>query len=53
MDTRRGREKVIFGTNCRGLEGLKEYREEFLQLPLKYETKQKIGYENAVKLFNL
>lgn len=53
MDTRRGREKVIFGTNCRGLEGLKEYKEEFLQLQLKDETKRKIGYENAVKLFNL
>jgi predicted TIM-barrel fold metal-dependent hydrolase len=53
MDTRNGREKTIFGTNCRGLQGLKQFKEEFLQLPLKEETKMKVGRENAIKIFNL
>ncbi|MHC1581660.1 MAG: amidohydrolase family protein [Candidatus Syntropharchaeia archaeon] len=49
MDTR-GRDKVLFGTN--GF-GLKTCKEQFLQLPIKEETKRKVLRENALKLFDL
>ncbi len=49
MDTR-GRRKVLFGTN--GL-GLKLCKEQFLQLPLKEETKRAVLRENALRVFKL
>lgn len=49
MNTR-GQDKVLFGTN--GF-GLKRCKQQFLELSLKDDTKQKVLRENAVKTFNL
>ena len=49
MNTR-GRDKVLFGTN--GIT-MKDYKEQFLSLPLKDETKVKVLRENAIKVFKL
>jgi len=49
MDTR-GRNKVLFGTN--GL-GFKLCKDQFLELPLKDETKVKVLRQNAIKVFKL
>lgn len=49
MDTR-GRDKVLFGTNAFGL---KRCKQQFLELSLREETKQKVLRENAVKVFKL
>ncbi|MBI4321449.1 MAG: amidohydrolase [Chloroflexi bacterium] len=50
IDTRIGREKTLWGSNGRGM---KEYREQFLALPLREDTKSKILRENAIALFGL
>lgn len=50
MNSWRGEDKVLFGTN--GL-GLKRCKEQFMELPLKDEIKAKILRENAIKLFKL
>lgn len=44
MDSSRGRDKVMFGTN--GL-GLRRCKEEFLQLEISEETKRKVLNDNA------
>lgn len=44
----RGRDKVMFGTNGFGMKLLKD---QFMQLPLKDETKKKVLRENAMKVF--
>lgn len=49
MDSRM-RDKVLFGTN--GL-GFKLTYDQFMELPLKDETKRKVLRENAVKVFKL
>jgi hypothetical protein len=49
MDTR-GQDKVLFGTNAFGL---KRCKEQFLELPLKEETKRKVLRDNAIKVFKL
>lgn len=49
MDTR-GRDKVLFGTN--GF-GMARYKDGFLKLSLKEETKAKVLRENALKVFRL
>jgi predicted TIM-barrel fold metal-dependent hydrolase len=46
----RGRDKVLWAT--RGF-GFTRCKQEFLQLPIREESKRKILYENAVKVFNL
>ena len=50
MDSSRGRDKVLFGTN--GL-GLGRCREEFLALEVKDETKQAVLHDNAVRFLEL
>ncbi len=50
MDSSRGRDKVLFGTN--GL-GLRRCKEEFLALDIKEETKRKVLYDNAVRFLKL
>ncbi len=49
MDTN-GRDKVMWATNGFGLTRCKQ---EFLELPIREETKQKVLWENAVKVFDL
>lgn len=50
MDSGRGRDKVMFGTN--GL-GLRRCKEEFLQLKIGEETKRSVLYENARRFLAL
>ena len=50
MDSSRGRDKVLFGTN--GL-GLSRCREELLSLPIRDETKQAVLGDNAVRFLKL
>jgi len=49
MDTR-GRDKVMWGTNSWGL---KRCKEEFMELPIRDESKRKILRENAIRVFKL
>ena len=49
MNTR-GRNKVLFGTN--GF-GLKRCKDQFMEMSLKDETKQKVLRDNALKIFKL
>jgi len=46
----RGRDKVFWATNGFGLMRCKK---EFLELPIREETKKKVLWENAIKVFNL
>ncbi len=50
MDSSRGRDKVLFGTN--GL-GLQTCLEQFLALPIKDETTQRVLHDNAVEFLKL
>lgn len=50
MDSGRGRDKVLFGTN--GL-GLRRCKEEFLQLDIGESTKRKVLYDNARRFLGL
>ncbi|SIR59367.1 hypothetical protein SAMN05421829_12236 [Aromatoleum tolulyticum] len=50
MDSGRGRDKVMFGTN--GL-GLRRCKEEFLQLDIGESTKRKVLYDNARRFLAL
>jgi hypothetical protein len=50
MNSWRGEDKVLFGTNSLGLKACKE---QFMELPIKEERKVKILRENAIKLFKL
>lgn len=50
MDSSRGRDKVLFGTNGLGLERCKT---EFLELDIREETKRMVLYDNAVRFFGL
>ena len=50
MDSSRGRDKVLFGTN--GL-GLRRCKEEFLALDIGEDTKRKVLYDNAVRFLKL
>ena len=50
MDSSRGRDKVLFGTN--GL-GLKACVEQFRALPIKEETKARVLRENAIAFLRL
>jgi len=50
MDSGRGREKVLFGTNGLGLERCKR---EFLELDIGDDTKRAVLHDNAVKFFGL
>jgi len=50
MDSSRGRDKVMWATNGFGLTRCKQ---EFLELPIKDETKIKVLRENALKVFKL
>lgn len=50
MDSSRGRDKVLFGTNGLGLERCKE---EFLELDISEETKRHVLHDNAVRFFGL
>ena len=50
MDSSRGRDKVLFGTN--GL-GLKACIEQFNALPIKDETKQRVLRDNAITFLKL
>ena len=49
MDAR-GRDKVMWGTNSWGL---KRFKEEFMELPIRDESKRKVLRENAIKVFKL
>jgi predicted TIM-barrel fold metal-dependent hydrolase len=51
MDTR-GRDKVMFGTNGFPF-ALSIFRNQFLELKLKEETKRKVLRENAIRVFKL
>jgi len=50
MDSSRGRDKVLFGTN--GL-GLRRCKEEFLRLDIGESTKRQVLYENARRFLGL
>jgi len=50
MDSSRGRDKIMFGTN--GL-GLRRCKEEFLSLDIGEDTKRKVLYDNAVRFLKL
>lgn len=50
MDSGRGREKVLFGTNGLGLERCKR---ELLELDIGDDTKRAVLHDNAVKFFGL
>ncbi len=50
MDSSRGRDKVLFGTNGLGLERCKA---EFLELDIAEETKRAVLHDNAVRFFAL
>jgi uncharacterized protein len=50
MDSSRGRDKVLFGTN--GL-GLAACVEQFRALPIKEETKQRVLHDNAIEFLRL
>ena len=50
MNSWKGEDKVMFGTN--GL-GMKRCKDQFMELPLKDEIKTKILRDNAIKLFGL
>ena len=50
MDSVRGQDKVLWATNGFGLTRSKK---EFLELPIKDETKRKVLRENALKVFKL
>ena len=45
-----GRDKVMWGTNSWGL---KRFKEEFMELPIRDECKKKVLRENAIKVYNL
>jgi len=49
MNTR-GKDKVLFGTNAFGLSRCKD---QFMEMDLKPETKQKVLRDNALRIFNL
>jgi len=50
MDSVRGQDKVLWATNGFGMTRCKK---EFLELPVKDETKRKVLRENALKVFKL
>jgi uncharacterized protein len=50
MDSGRGREKVLFGTNGLGLERCKR---EFLELPIREDTKRAVLHDNAARFLKL
>jgi hypothetical protein len=50
MDSSRGRDKILFGTNGLGLERCKR---EFMALPIKEETKQKVLRDNVLEFLGL
>lgn len=50
MDSSRGRDKVLFGTNGLGLERCKD---EFLELDISEETKRMVLHDNAARFFGL
>ena len=50
MDGARGQDKVLWATNGFGMTRCKK---EFLELPIKDETKRKVLWENALKVFKL
>ena len=50
MNSSRGRDKVLFGTNGLGLE---RCRTEFLDMDLKEETKTMVLHDNAVRFLKL
>lgn len=50
MDSGRGRDKVLFGTNGLGLERCKR---EFLELDIGDDTKRAVLHDNAVRFFGL
>lgn len=50
IDSPKGRDKVMSG--CHGF-GMTRFKKEFMELPIKEETKRKVLHDNAVKLFSL
>ncbi|MBI4515236.1 MAG: amidohydrolase [Deltaproteobacteria bacterium] len=50
MDSSRGRDKVLFGTNGLGIEACLQ---QFLALPVKEETKQRVLHDNAIEFLKL
>lgn len=50
LDGSRGRNKVLFGTNGLGLQACKE---QFLALPIRDETKQRVLRENALEFLRI
>ncbi len=50
MDSSRGRDKVLFGTNGLGLE---RCLKEFLELPIRDETKARVLRDNAIEFLKL
>jgi predicted TIM-barrel fold metal-dependent hydrolase len=50
MNSSRGREKVMFGSNSYGL---KLTKEQFLALDIKDETKQRVLRDNAIEFLGL
>ena len=50
MDSNRGRDKVLFGTNGLGLERCKR---EVLELPISEETKRAVLYDNNARFLKL
>jgi len=50
MDSSRGRDKVLFGTNGLGLEPCLK---QFLELPIREETKRRVLRENAIEFLRL
>ncbi len=50
IDSWKGQDKTMFGSNSLGMKACKE---QFMALELKEETKRKVLRDNAVKLFKL
>lgn len=50
MDSSRGRDKILFGTNGLGLERCKS---EFLELPIRDETKNKVLRDNVLEFLGI
>ncbi|MEE8472472.1 MAG: amidohydrolase family protein [Dehalococcoidia bacterium] len=50
IDSWKGQDKVMFGSNSLGM---KTCKDQFMELDIKDETKQKVLRDNAIKLFKL
>jgi len=50
LDSPRGRDKVVMGSHAYGLA---RWKKELLEMPISDKAKQKIFYDNAIKIFDI